>query len=327
MQEFEEKLEKYLHKIEEKLPELIPQYPSNLYNPVAYVMEKGGKRIRPVLTLVACELFGGNDDEALDAALAIECMHNFTLVHDDIMDNSDFRRGKPTIHKKWDLSTAVLSGDVLAGLGFKALNTYSNWTNFGAIYRRYVDALICVCEGQALDLFFNLKTEIEESEYFEMISKKTAGLIQASLALGGLIAGALEKDIKFLEEFGKNLGIAFQIQDDLLDLTADQQILGKKVGLDILTKKKTLIAIRTKKLAEDKEDISLINKIFSDEEITIEEISDFDKLFRKLNIYKQVQQEIDSFVERSYALLGMFPNNQARKFLEFIVKQINARLY
>lgn len=327
MEEFDEKLEQYLAKIEEKLPYFVSTYPANLYSPVSYVLEKGGKRIRPIFTLAACELFSGDPDEALDAAIAIEFMHNFTLIHDDIMDNSDFRRGKPTIHKKWDLPTAVLSGDVLAGLGFKALETYSNLTNFGSIYRRYVDALISVCEGQALDILFNSFNDITEDDYFEMIAKKTASLFQASLTIGGLIAGALEKDINNLEDFGKNLGFVFQIQDDLLDLIAEPEKLGKKVGLDLLEKKKTLMVIRAKALVEEEEDHILINKIFSSQKIEEDDIINFDRLFRKLNIYKQIQQIIESFVDKCFALLGNFPNNQARKFLEFILNKINVRSY
>lgn len=325
MEEFKEKLEKYLTKIEARLPELIPSQPANIYAPVAYVMEKGGKRLRPILTLVACEMYGGTIDEALDAALAIEYLHNFTLVHDDIMDNSNFRHGKPTIHTKWDLPTAVLSGDVLAALGFKALQSYSNWTNFGAIHRRYVDAFVNVCEGQTLDILFNSKSNVTEDEYFEMISKKTANMIQASLVIGALCAGALEKDIKYLEAFGKNLGLAFQIQDDLLDLTAEETKLGKMVGLDLIEKKKTLLVIKARKLAKTNEDKNLIEKIFSEGKISVEEIKDFDQLFRRLNIYKQIQEEIDFFVQQSYSLISNFPNNQARKVLEFIVNQINVR--
>lgn len=325
MEEFKEKLEKYLTRIEARLPELIPSQPANIYAPVAYVMEKGGKRLRPILTLVACEMYGGTIDRALDAALAIEYLHNFTLVHDDIMDNSNFRHGQPTIHVKWDLPTAVLSGDVLAGLGFKALQSYSNWTNFDAIHCRYVDAFLNVCEGQALDILFNSKSDVNEDEYFEMISKKTANMIQASLALGALCAGALEKDIKYLEVFGKNLGLAFQIQDDLLDLTADETKLGKMVGLDLIEKKKTLLVIKARKLAKTNEDKNLIEKIFSEGKISVREIKDFDQLFRRLNVYKQIQEEIDFFVQQSYSLISNFPNNHPRKVLEFIVNQINVR--
>ncbi|MGQ9818952.1 MAG: polyprenyl synthetase family protein [Candidatus Kapaibacteriales bacterium] len=325
MEEFREKLEKYLTNIEAKLLEFVPSYPNNLYGPVAYVMEKGGKRLRPILTLVACEMYGGTFEDALNAAFAIEYLHNFTLVHDDIMDNSNFRHGKPTIHNKWDLSTAILSGDVLAGLGFKALQAYSNSTNFGAIFNRYVDAFIKVCEGQALDILFNSKNDVNEDEYFEMISKKTANLIQASLVIGALCASALEKDITYLEKFGRNLGIAFQIQDDLLDLTADQSKLGKMVGLDLIEKKKTLLVIKAKKLATTKKDRDLISKIFSEEKVSADEIKDFDHLFRKLNVYKYVQKDIDFYVQQSLALINNFPNNNARKVLEFIVNQINVR--
>ncbi|MGB9912542.1 MAG: polyprenyl synthetase family protein, partial [Candidatus Kapaibacteriota bacterium] len=283
MEDYDSTLLHYQTIIENRLSEIVKdRQPQNLYSPIEYILFDGGKRIRPLLCMLACEATGGDPYEAIDAAAAVEIMHNFTLVHDDIMDNSPVRRGKTTIHLKWDLPTAILSGDTMVGLALEALLNYSNYTNFGKILEQFAVGYIEVCEGQALDMIYNVKKDVTPEDYFLMIQKKTSAVMQTSLALGGLCAGAIEEDIEILKNFGLNLGIAFQLQDDFLDLTSSDTKLGKRIGNDILEKKKTLLVILARQRAKQEKDKELIDKLYSENKISPGLIPEYVSLFERL---------------------------------------------
>ncbi|NOX37978.1 MAG: polyprenyl synthetase family protein [Calditrichaeota bacterium] len=230
--------------VEQRLMAVVrPEMPSNLKDPIQYFLETPSKKIRPLLTLYACQMVGGRVEDALPAAAAVELFHDFTLIHDDIMDQDELRRGRPTIHVRWDASTAILVGDALIGLAFQEL-MQSPPDHLMEVTRIFSEALVKVCEGQGLDKAFESRPRVSLEEYLEMIHKKTAWLIQVSCHLGALIGGGSHEQIEALKTFGYQIGMGFQIQDDLLDVVADPDKLGKKVGSDFLMHKKTYLTIR-----------------------------------------------------------------------------------
>lgn len=217
--------------------------PNDLREGCRYVLAGGGKRLRSVLVLLSAEAAGGRARDAVDAGAAVELLHNFTLVHDDVMDHADTRRGRPTVHRHWDLNTALLVGDVLLGLGYDRL-LRSPSRRLPALLRIYTEGLLEVCEGQALDLEFERRDDVTPRAYYRMIEKKTARLIAMACELGGHIGGARPAKLAALREFGFRLGRAFQLQDDLLDVVAEEAEFGKTIGGDILEGKKTWLTLR-----------------------------------------------------------------------------------
>lgn len=236
---FKDWVNRYLDSFLPPQPESEPQ---SLYAPIRYAMEGNGKRIRPVLLLLTCDALNGPVKEALPAAAAVELMHNFTLVHDDIMDHDDTRRGRPTVHCKWDNDVALLAGDGLVALAYRSL-LRAPTPNLQRIFRVFTDGIIELCEGQALDRDFEQRDDVTMAHYLEMIRKKTARLLAICTEIGALIAGATERQIRLLRKFGEYLGLAFQIQDDLLDITSSQEILGKDFGSDVKRRKRTFLFI------------------------------------------------------------------------------------
>ncbi|NNE77067.1 MAG: polyprenyl synthetase family protein [Pricia sp.] len=214
--------------------------PKNLYQPINYILGLGGKRIRPVLTLLSTEIFGGSYKNALEAALAIEVFHNFSLMHDDIMDAAPLRRGKPSVHEKWDVNTAILSGDTMLITAYQLFEHYEGDT-FRNLAKLFSVTALQVCEGQQYDVDFEQREDVTLPEYLKMIEFKTAVLVAAALKMGGIIAKASEKDQQDIYNFGLNLGIAFQLQDDYLDAFGDPNTFGKQVGGDIIENKKTFL--------------------------------------------------------------------------------------
>jgi len=222
-------------------------HPVSLYEPIRYFVALGGKRIRPILVLLTAEAVGGSTVDALESAVAIELLHNFTLVHDDIMDEDDMRRGHPTVHKRWDQGVAILAGDGLIGMAYRIL-TQKNHPRFYERIRIFTTAVIEVCEGQAMDKEFEEKLEVTSAEYSLMIRKKTASLIAMASQLGALSANGNSDQAEQLAIFGEKIGMAFQIQDDLLDFTSTSKLLGKPVGSDILAGKKTFVTLTANQL-------------------------------------------------------------------------------
>lgn len=227
-----------------------PAQPARLYDPISYIMSLGGKRIRPVLTLMAADLFEGGLHAAMPAALAIETFHNFTLIHDDIMDNAPLRRGQQTVHEKWGVNNAILSGDVMMVEANKHLSMLDSKVLKAAL-NTFNTTAQGVCEGQQLDMEFEEQEVVHIADYINMIRLKTAVLLGGAMKLGAQVAGATAEQADQLYEFGENLGIAFQLQDDILDVYGDPEKFGKQVGGDIIANKKTLMLLKLKELANE----------------------------------------------------------------------------
>ena len=230
--------------------------PVNLYEPIRYILSLGGKRVRPVLALMACQLFKGNIQEALLPALGLEVFHNFTLLHDDVMDKADMRRGKPSVHAKWNANVAILSGDAMFALACR-LVCQAPAGRKEAVLDAFNDLAIGVCEGQQYDMDFETQEKVSMPEYMEMIRLKTAVLMAGGLKIGALLAGASEKEWAPLYEYGIKIGLAFQLQDDLLDLYGDEAKFGKKLGNDIRENKKTYLYIKALELLDEVDAIAL----------------------------------------------------------------------
>ncbi|CUU06863.1 Geranylgeranyl pyrophosphate synthase, partial [Candidatus Kryptobacter tengchongensis] len=228
--DYDQRYNAYKKVIDERLKQaLIEEKPVGLYEPIRYILFAGGKRIRPIILLLSCESLGGDYEDAINAALAVEIFHNFTLVHDDIMDNADLRRGLLTIHKRWGINTAILSGDAMFAIAYKFLSSIKS-ARIDEIFNSFTQAAIEVCEGQALDLELETSFDVSIDDYIKMISKKTASLIKNSARIGALIANGSNEQILALENYGLNLGLAFQFMDDLLDVVASSDEFGKSIG-------------------------------------------------------------------------------------------------
>ena len=232
--------------------------PAALYQPIYYLLNLGGKRLRPILTLMAADIFGNNHRKAIDAALAVEIFHNFTLMHDDIMDSAPIRRGSATVHNKWNTNTAILSGDAMMILAYQALESYKD-PLFRKLNSLFSKTAIEVCKGQQYDLDFETQLEVNQGDYLEMIRLKTAVLVGCSLKMGALIGGANQADSKNLYDFGVLLGIAFQIQDDYLDAYANPESFGKQLSGDIIENKKTILYHQAMENGSSKEKTTLRN--------------------------------------------------------------------
>ena len=241
--ELREAIDRHIETVVDSCP-----YPASLYDPIRYVMRVGGKRVRPLLVLLAARSLGARDEEVLDVAAAVELLHTFTLVHDDIMDRDELRRGQPTIHARWDEGTAILAGDALIGLAYRCLARQDS-PRLGGMIRTFTDAVVEVCEGQALDKEFEGR-DVTLREYEDMIARKTGRLISMSARIGALCAGADEERAAALEGFGASLGKAFQIQDDLLDYFSSTGELGKAVGSDLAMHKATYATLKGRRLLE-----------------------------------------------------------------------------
>jgi len=247
-----------------------PNSPQNLYQPLTYFLAIGGKRIRPLLTLMASEMFGLPKENAINASLSIELFHNFSLIHDDIMDKAPLRRGKQTIHLKWNEDIAILSGDVLLIKAYQALALQES-KHIPALLEMFNRTAVEVCEGQQLDMDFESRSQVTIDEYIEMIRLKTSVLLGCALAFGAIVSDASKKDRALIYSFGQNLGIAFQIQDDILDLYGDPKKFGKQIGGDVIANKKTLLLLKALELAQHNPSVQVEEMLLMDnQEMKIE---------------------------------------------------------
>ena len=261
----------------------IDRFPEELYEPVRYILSIGGKRLRPALVLMSCSIFNDAVHMAIKPALAIEFFHNFTLLHDDIMDNSNIRRGQPTVHKRWDSNTAILSGDVMSILSYKIISE-SDDQYLKDLLQLFNLTALQVCEGQQYDMNFESRMDVTVGEYLKMIELKTAVLIAASLKAGAISGGADMLDAELLFDFGRNLGMAFQIRDDYLDIYGDPEKFGKKIGNDIVTNKKTFLLIKALELS-DPETRSRLKDLLEKEDLTPEiKIREVSNIYHQLGI-------------------------------------------
>ena len=314
---FEDYLKKELKYIE----------PENLYKPVKYLLESGGKRLRPIIALHVSELLGGKISDTLPAAAALEIFHNFTLAHDDIMDNSMLRRGKKTINSKWDNNTGILSGDVMLIISYEVLNQYQD-SKYIHLSKKLTEISRLVCEGQQADMDFASKNDITENEYFEMIKNKTAVLIGCSFMFGGIVAEANDLNTNLLYEIGLNLGIAFQLEDDLLDCFGDQEKFGKKIGGDIIEKKKTLLYLFTNLKLESEKKLEFEN-IFNSNEIAESEKINFIKLFYETSgALKYVKNKVKVYFDKADQLINKLEldNDTKRKLNQFSKTLLNREI-
>ena len=256
--------------------------PVSLYEPIKYILSIGGKRIRPALVLAGANLFSDNIEDAQPAALAVEVFHNFSLVHDDLMDNADIRRGEPSVHKKYDDNTAILSGDAMLILCYRFFEKYNEL--YIPLTKTFTQTALEVCEGQRWDMDFEVSKDVSIDDYIRMITYKTSVLIAASLQMGAMISGAGKQDAFHAYEFGKNMGIAFQIQDDILDTFGSQEKVGKKIGGDILQKKKTYLYLKSLELLSESEGKDLQNLYASEITDSDNHISRVRQLFETAHV-------------------------------------------
>lgn len=313
-------------KVEDRLNNLIiNEQPKELYEPIEYILKIGGKRIRPSLVLMGCNVFTEKPEIAMDAALAIEVFHNFTLMHDDIMDKADLRRNKQTVHKKWNKNIAILSGDAMMILAYKFLSNYDPHL-FSELFQIFNKTALEVCEGQQYDMNFESAQYIGLDDYLKMIELKTSVLIGASFKMGAIIGGADDYNLKSIYEYGKNLGIAFQLQDDLLDVFGETLKFGKKTGGDIIANKKTFLLIQALENAEGETKVELLDwldKKNFDPDAKVEAIK---KIYNKLDIKEKTLAKIDEFFNISKRSLENISVKNERKselkgFAEYLMKR------
>lgn len=288
--------------------------PSSLAEPVAYILTAGGKRVRPILTMLAAEVVGASWREALGHAVAVEVLHNFTLVHDDIMDRARTRRGRPTVHTRWDESTAILAGDVMIGMAQQQLLVNAS-VDAHASAQAFADGHVGVCEGQALDRDFETLEEVTLDDYIAMITMKTAKLLEVSAELGGICGGASERDIQALKAFARHLGIAFQIQDDLLDIEADEAAFGKTIGGDVVEGKKTCLFVLADMRANDDGDRRRIQEFKERRGLPKERVAEMRDMYRRLGVIDDTRAMVAEQTQRSAAELAHFMDSEARSFL------------
>ena len=290
----------------------IPQQPANLYDPLRYFLQLGGKRLRPMLSLMACKLADSPIEKALQAALAVEYFHNFSLIHDDIMDAAPLRRGQATVHEKWNPNIAILSGDVLLVKAYEQLAAYDPST-FHALFVVFNQTAIEVCEGQQLDMDFEMRTEVSEEEYMEMIRLKTSVLLGCALQMGGIVGGLSRPNTELLYNFGVHLGLAFQIQDDILDLFGESAQVGKQIGGDVLANKKTLLSISAKKAANSEQRLTLQElEGMQDPTLKVEKTK---ALFNQLGARTYCEQKMAAHHQKALAALDLIETNGSKSEL------------
>lgn len=317
-------------RIEKALENLdIPEEPVSVYEPYRYALSVGGKRIRPLLTLLSSGLCGGEIDDAMPAALAVEILHNFTLVHDDIMDSAETRRGKASVFKKWNTNVAILSGDLMFAdacrqLSFYAQNDAYSKEAYSEMHRIFLKTTITVCEGQALDIEYVHLDNISREQYLKMISGKTAALLSGALEMGAIAANESIENRKLLASLGIEMGIAFQIQDDLLDAIADPEKFGKKPGGDIFEGKKTYLTILALERA-DSEQAKIINQVLNQNSPTEDQVQQVLDILHDLNVMDDVALEIQKHYDEALNLLRAFKPSPYKQELENLLNFLKNR--
>jgi len=299
--------------------------PAELYQPISYLMELGGKRMRPTLALLSAELFGGNIMKALNAAIGIELFHNFTLMHDDIMDKAPLRRGKPTVHEKWSASTAILSGDAMFVEAYKMMAKVDD-SILREILEIFNETASAVCQGQQSDMNFEKRYDVSIDEYLHMIKQKTAALLAGSMQIGALIGGAAKFQSKLVYEFGENIGLAFQLQDDILDVYGDPLKFGKRIGGDILANKKTFLLIKAKELSKDNRKVELANWLDGTSHEPGEKIKAVISIYDSLEVRKMAEDQMEEFVRKALAALDQIaPENGTKTLLKSFAESLLIR--
>jgi geranylgeranyl diphosphate synthase, type II len=305
--------------IDSSLSELyLPGEPFNLYDPIRYILETGGKRLRPSLVIMGCNVYNDDVSAAVYPSLAFEVFHNFTLMHDDIMDNSPLRRNRPTVHVKWTGNIAILSGDAMLIKAYELLSG-SPENKVAGLLRIFNSTALRLCEGQQYDLDFEHKLEITIDDYLKMIQLKTSALIAGALEAGAFIGGATVDDMKNFREFGNYLGIAFQIQDDWLDLYSEENSFGKAKGNDVVTNKKTILMVRALQLAKGLNKEKLISWIGKKDFIPDEKIRAVKAIFEELNIKELTAGIVEDYYNKALTCLGTIDVPEEKKSVLYSV--------
>jgi len=286
--------------------------PKNLYEPIHYIMELGGKRMRPILTLMSAEVFDADYKKALPAALAVEVFHNFSLIHDDIMDDAPLRRGHETVHEKWNINTGILSGDAMLILAYQYFEQYEP-TIFRSLAKLFSKTALEVCEGQQWDVDFETRDDVAISEYLKMIECKTAVLVAAAMKMGAIIAETSEENADLIYDFGLNLGLAFQLQDDYLDAFGNPETFGKQVGGDIIENKKTYLYLKAIEFATDDQKKELMQLFSIHPENNLDKINAVAAIFNSSGASKATQKAIQDFTLKAFETLEKMNISQDKK--------------
>jgi geranylgeranyl diphosphate synthase type II len=286
--------------------------PASLYEPGSYILNSGGKRLRPLLVLLSSKAVGGNFKDAYNAAAAVEMLHNFTLVHDDIMDNADKRRGRLTLHKMYDNSTAILTGDSLLSIAYEYLLKDCNGSAKQVI-SSFTHGLIEVCEGQSLDTDFEMRKNVSLSEYIVMIKKKTAAMAEMCCKIGALLGGGTKSQVNSLGNYGLNLGIAFQIQDDLLDISADEKKFGKTIGGDLVEGKKTFLFLEAIEKSRG-EDRKKLMKVIENKGVRRNQVLNYKMIYEKLGVLDDARSEIRAYTQKALRSINLLDEKNKKIF-------------
>lgn len=311
--------------IEQRLQKIFEnRTPRSLYEPSSYLLKSGGKRLRPLLVLLAVKAVGGRFAQAYNAAVAVELLHNFTLVHDDIMDNADKRRGRFTLHKKYDTNTAILAGDSLLSIAYEYLLKDCNG-NAKEILASFTKGLVEVCEGQSLDKEFETRNNVSMNDYLIMIQKKTAAMAEMCCSVGAKIGKGTKAEINALENYGRNIGIAFQIQDDLLDLTADEAEFGKVIGGDLIEGKKTYLFIKAYEIAKG-EDKKILFEMILNKGIQRNQVEKFKEIFSRLGVLDQAKKSVFDYTDLAVDSLKKLSRKEDKEIFRWIAYSLIERI-
>ncbi|MGK0254333.1 MAG: geranylgeranyl diphosphate synthase type II [Mariniflexile sp.] len=288
--------------------------PLGLYEPIQYILNLGGKRLRPVLTLLTADIFNGDYKKALDAALSVEVFHNFSLVHDDIMDDAPLRRGKKTVHEKWNVNTGILSGDAMLIMAYQLFENYEPEV-FQSLAKLFSKTALEVCEGQQYDVDFEIRNNVSISEYLKMVEYKTAVLVAAAMQMGAIVAKASEQDQNNIYEFGKNLGIAFQLQDDYLDAFGNPETFGKQLGGDIIENKKTYLFIKALEFSGENDKAKLKELYSGSVKNNEDKIENVKRVFISSGSSEATKKAIQDYTNRAFEVLNTLNISEGNKKL------------
>ncbi len=324
MKSYLQKYQRYKKIVDRQLTSCVQKRePRSLYEPVKYVLSGGGKRIRPLLVILACEAVGGNIAQALHAAVAIEILHNFTLVHDDIMDNASSRRGRATVHTRWDDNIAILVGDELVALAYRELlKTRSPF--IPRVADIFTEGVVEVCEGQTFDKEFESREDVTLDEYLLMIGKKTGTMVSVASQIGAVIGGGTEREIRALTAYGTNIGRAFQIQDDLLDIIADEKEFGKTIGGDIVEGKKTYLLIQAYARARGS-DKKMLRSIITHGGTSKRNILAVRSIYERCGVIDMAKKTVSQNIQRASLKLAHLKRSDAREMLAWFSEMLRNR--
>ena len=319
-----EKVNRFIEKVVD-----LEDEPQHLYRAARHIIDAGGKRLRPFLVLKSCKLVGGKEEDAIATAAAIELLHTFTLIHDDIMDKDEKRRGVPTVHNQWGVPIAIVAGDLLFAKVYEAITQFTDPKRVTAkrivqVLKEVSEATVTICEGQTRDMMFESKKTVSEDEYFEMIQAKTAALFETSARCGGIIGGANNRQVERLGDFGRYAGIAFQVIDDVLALTADEKVLKKPVGNDIREGKRTLIVVHALEKASKNQKKTILETL-GDGSASPERIQETIELIDSLGAIDYAKEVAEKYIEKAKEALANFPASEDREDLISLSDLIFAR--